>query len=79
MRRRIRPMEEDEYFEEERSFSPMRSPMITPIIRTRLIQESHDSDWDGIPNRMDSSPLGIPITRGYRGLLYRDFWYRGQR
>jgi len=54
------------------------------IIRTNWIWEDHDSDWDGIPNRMDSSPLGPEIQRGYRGISYRgmDFdpmFYRGRR
>ena len=50
----------------------------TPVIRARWNTEFHDSDWDGTPNQMDDSPIGPSIRRGYRGLLYRDFWYRGR-
>lgn len=57
----------------------MVSPYIKEkIIRTNWLPEDHDSDWDGIPNRIDETPLGPPMTRGYRGLFYKDFWYRGR-
>ena len=45
------------------------------IIRANWMFEDHDSDWDGIPNRMDSSPLGIPIQRGFRGISFRGMDY----
>lgn len=73
MRRRMRPM-----MEEDEEFYYRGGIPITPIIRARWLGEDHDSDWDGIPNRMDSSPMGPPIMRGYRGFQYRGSWYRGR-
>ena len=60
-----------------------------PGLRERIIQanwlwEDHDTDWDGIPNRMDPSPLGPEIRKGftggfYRGMEYDPMFYRGRR
>jgi len=53
------------------------------LVRANWMYEDHDTDWDGVPNRMDESPLGVPRTRGFRGTSYRGFdfdpsFYRGR-
>ena len=41
------------------------------LVRANWMFENHDSDWDGVPNRLDESPLGVPRTMGFRGTSYR--------
>jgi len=40
----------------------------TKIIPIRLIQENHDTDWDGVPNYRDCEPLNPLRTRSIKGV-----------